>query len=320
MSAARARVMATAVAVVIAAGLLGRLGAAADRQQAVFRAATDVVAVDVSVRDRARVVTGLRAADFELRDNGVVQEVTDVSYGRLPIDVTVALDVSFSVTGRLLDQLSRAIGQLMADLGPDDRLKLVTFNMRVRRVVDFTRDRAAVEAAVRAAAAGGGTSILDTVSVCLVSAGPPDRRQLVVLFTDGADSMSVTDASTLEAVGQRANTALTVVTPTVGTPMATVRLPGASLSSGVTFSVPEVRPQQTLRRVSADTGGVVIPFNPAGQDLTTTFRRALEEFRSSYVVHFSPRGVERTGYHELSVGIRGRGNLTVRARKGYFVD
>ena len=49
-------------------------------------------------RDR-RPVTGLKAADFELLDNGVPQEITEVAYERLPIDVTFLLDVSASVTG-----------------------------------------------------------------------------------------------------------------------------------------------------------------------------------------------------------------------------
>src|SRR5688500_20172103 len=47
--------------------------------QATFRSGTDAVTVDVSVRDGARVVTGLRAADFEVLDNGVPQDVAAVS-------------------------------------------------------------------------------------------------------------------------------------------------------------------------------------------------------------------------------------------------
>ena len=282
--------------------------------QVVFRASADVVTVDVSVRNGTRVVTGLTARDFELVDNGVAQDLTDVSFGKLPIDVTVALDVSYSVTGALFDRLRRAIVQMMSDLGKDDRLKLVAFNMRVKRVVDFTGDAAAVGAAIREASASGGTSILDTVSVVLVSAAPPDRRQLMVLFTDGGDSLSVTEPETLQAVARRTNTALTVVAPDTS-----LRLYGP-LGLGSVSADLQTGPMRVLAAVADDTGGVVVPVRQAAGDLAGTFRRALDEFRSSYVLHFTPRGVDRKGLHTLAVSVRRGGTLTVRARRTYFVD
>ena len=102
-------------------------------QQAKFTSSVDVVTVDVSARDGGKVVTGLTAPDFIVLDNGVKQEITDVTYGKLPIDITVALDVSYSVTGLQLQRLRVAIGQLMHDLGKEDRLRLMLFNERVRR-------------------------------------------------------------------------------------------------------------------------------------------------------------------------------------------
>ena len=91
-----------------------------------FRSTTSAVSVDVSVRDRGRKpLTGLTAADFTVLDNGVKQTVTEVSYGVRPIDITVGLDVSGSVTGAVLDRLRRALVQLMGDLTKNDRLKLI---------------------------------------------------------------------------------------------------------------------------------------------------------------------------------------------------
>jgi VWFA-related protein len=282
--------------------------------QAVFRANADLVTVDVSVRDGARVVTGLAAKDFELVDNGVAQDIADVSFGRLPIDVTVALDVSYSVTGALFDRLRRAIVQMMSDLGKDDRLKLVAFNMRVKRVMDFTGDAAAVGAAIREASAGGGTSILDTISVVLVSAAPPDRRQLMVLFTDGGDSLSVTEPATLQAVAQRSNTALTVVAPDTALNLSGPR------GLGRVDTALQIGPMRVLSAVADETGGLVIPVRQPAPDLASTFRRALDEFRSSYVLHFTPRGVDRKGLHTLDVKVRRSDTLTVRARRTYFVE
>jgi len=273
----------------------------ASQRQPTFRGGTDAVRVDVSVRENAKVIAGLTASDFQIYDNGVLQQVADVSYGKLPIDVTVALDVSLSVGGQLLTNLRRAVLQLLSDLGPDDRLKLVTFNMRIARIVDFTTSASDVEQAIRSAAAGGGTSVFDAIAVSLVSAAPLDRRQLVVLFTDGADSTSLATPRLLVDIAQRTNTSLTSVVP-------------SALVNAGTRGDPRAR-LLTLQRLAGETGGSVIP---VGSDLTATFRRALDEFRSSYVLHFIPTGVTRAGFHTLDVRVKDRPKLTIRARRGYF--
>ena len=292
----------TGVSLAIAIWLAAISAAPAQDQTPTFRAAADAVQVEVSVRDgRGRPIAGLAPADFRVTDNGVQQRVTDASYGQLPIDITVLLDVSRSVTGPVLDQLRRATMQLMRDLGDDDRLRLVTFNMRVSRVLNFTTDTAAVERAIQAASAAGGSSIRDAVSLALVSASAPDRRQLLVLFTDGADSSSVTSRAALVEVAQRTNAAVTsVVSP---------RLRSAGASP------PERRNLRALEALADETGGTVLA---AAGNLTPAFRQALEEFRSSYVLYYTPAGVERTGFHRLDVSVPRGGDYVVRARRSYF--
>jgi hypothetical protein len=44
-------------------------------RQQTFRSGVDLVRVDALVTDGKRVVTGLKAGDFELRDNGVLQTI-----------------------------------------------------------------------------------------------------------------------------------------------------------------------------------------------------------------------------------------------------
>jgi Ca-activated chloride channel family protein len=278
-------------------------------QQPKFTSGVDIVQVEVSARDGGKVVTGLTAADFTVLDDGVKQEIGDVTYGKLPIDVTVALDVSYSVTGPQLQRLRIAVAQLMRDLGKDDRLRLMLFNERVRRVVDFTSDVGKVEEAIMRATAGGATAVFDTLSVALVSAENPDRRQLVVLFTDGADSMSFTDPKVLIDVARHSNVTVSAV------------LPSANASPLVRVNLPPVTAEhiKVYRQLATETGGVIVPI-AFRSDITDTFAKALEEFRSSYVLHFSPKGVTGKGFHELTVTVPERPKLTIRARKGYWAQ
>jgi VWFA-related protein len=290
---------------VLAAGrdLAGQVPAAQTQGQLpTFRVTADAVRVEASVRARdRRPLTGLTATDFELSDNGVRQEIADITYGQMPIDVTIALDVSFSVTGTMLGQLRRAVAQLMIDLGKEDRLKLILFNSRVNRLVDFTRDASAVERALLAATAGGGTTVYDTISVALVSASNPDRRQLVVCFTDGADSSSTTGAEELIAVAQRTRATLALVMP-----------PPAPSGPGTPMSLRD----RLFYQLVSETGGSRVAVNQSS-DLTSTFHGILTDFRSAYVIHFRPTGVERGGFHTLKVAVI-RPGASVLARRGYF--
>jgi VWFA-related protein len=273
----------------------------ADGQAPQFRATTELVSVDVSVRDRTRVVTTLQASDFEVLDNGVPQNVLNLSYGTLPIDVTIALDVSLSVDGARFEQLRRAVARLMRDLESDDRLRLVPFNMRVSRAMHFTGDVGVVDQAMRSMAAGGGTSIWDAAAIVLASPPPPDRRHLLVTFTDGADSTSITTPGELIQLAQRANTTVAAV------------LPAAGFLRPLGGQGPAI-----LRSLAVESGGTVLQMRSAGDDLGATFGRVLDGFRSTYVLHFQPGGVPTTGFHTLDVSVAGKPGYTVKARRGYF--
>jgi VWFA-related protein len=274
----------------------------------VFRAGADVVSVEASVRRDRRAVIGLTAADFEIVDNGVPQQIAEVSYEKLPIDVTVLLDVSASVTGSALDELRRALKQLRSDLTAADRMRLLTFNMRVRRAVDFTDPPAATDAALTSLGGAGSSAVFDSLAVAMSTTTQPGRRQLIVLFSDGQDSSSITDTETLFDVARRTTPTVAVVLP------GTVRQRPASLLRATPkdglLSVGDL-----ADRVAGETGGFVAALAP-GENLTSTFRRVLEQFRASYVLYFTPTGVDGKGPHTIDVRVK-RAGTEVRARRGY---
>lgn len=302
-------------------------------QLQVFRSAANAVSVDVSVQNRnRRPLTGLTAADFEVLDNGVPQDITDVSYGRLPIDVTIALDVSYSVNGLMLARLRRGVSDLMRDLSQQDRLKLMLFNSRVARSVDFTNDSKRVEEAIQAAAAGGGTSLLDAISVSLFSTAPSDRRHLLVVFTDGSDSTSTTTPAMLSSVALRSRTSIALVLPgtavqstasaanpyvanAILSPVNT--LAQANARAAATTLVASTRPLDKLFSTLVDTtGGAIVP-TTATSDLSVVFRQILSTFRSTYVLLYNARGVDARGYHTLEVKVKREGAI-VNSRRGYW--
>ena len=69
------------------------------------------------------------------------------------------------------------------------------------------------------------------------------------------------------------------------------------------------------RALAAETGGSLLPVL-ARDNLTSTFRRILDDFRSSYVLHFVPAGVTPGGVHTLDVQVNREG-VDVRTRTEY---
>ena len=83
----------------------------------VFSSKTVGVRVDVLVADAVsgKPIGGLAAADFEVRDNGVLQSVESLDAGDIPINVVLALDASGSTAGKRLDDLRNATRTLLDD-------------------------------------------------------------------------------------------------------------------------------------------------------------------------------------------------------------
>jgi VWFA-related protein len=293
------------------------VGPDAAMQQAppTFRSSAHAVMLSVSVRRGNRPVTGLGAEDFRVFDSGVPQQIADFSYESLPVDVTVVLDVSESVTGRILEDLQRAVRQLRSDLREDDRLKLITFNMRVRRQVDFTTSTAALDDGFEAIRPFGSSAVLDALAVALTSPAPEDRRQLIVLFSDGQDSSSITEPGGLFDIVRRTSPTLAVVLASPPAVLTNVVLAPALINPLRTASQVSAMRLDLYRGLALETGGALLQITPR-DSLASAFRRVLDDFRSSYVLHFVPTGVTPGGVHTLDVQVDREG-VDVRTRREY---
>ena len=79
-------------------------------------------------------VSGLGAADFTLKDNGVPQTIDAVVVEAVPIDVTLVVDTSGSAAGaiaRLLADAQKISGRLRAT----DRFRLLTIDTYVHQLL-----------------------------------------------------------------------------------------------------------------------------------------------------------------------------------------
>ena len=97
-----------------------------------FKSGTVGVRVDVLVTNGQQLVRGLQASDFELRDEGVLQEVTQVDVEEIPLNLILVFDTSGSMAGQRLQSLLEASRSLLDGLRARDRVALLSFSTRVR--------------------------------------------------------------------------------------------------------------------------------------------------------------------------------------------
>jgi Ca-activated chloride channel family protein len=272
--------------------VLALSGIAVVAQVATFSTRLEVVRVDALVTANGRVVTGLRPDDFEILDNGVAQQVDLASFEELPLNVTLALDISESVEGERLEHLRLASHALLDSLTPADQAGLVAFSHAVVRPQATTGDLRALQSALDAVTPRGDTSLVDGVYAALTLGGGGDRRSLLVIFTDGADTSSFLSPERV--------------------------LESARRSDVTVYAVPvrgAARPR-FLEALSELTGGDLVEI-VSTRDLTGTFAAILADFRQRYLLSYTPRGVAGAGWHRLEVRVKGR-RATVRARAGYM--
>src|SRR3954468_20084036 len=98
------------------------------RQPPTFPTATEVVRLDVLAAAGGVPLGVLAADDFEVRDNGVVQDARLSPMASLHWDVVVLFDVSQSVEGAKLEALRASARATRAALRPSDRIALLTFS------------------------------------------------------------------------------------------------------------------------------------------------------------------------------------------------
>ena len=265
-------------------------------QQPTFRAFADVVSVDVSVKNGRVPVAGLTTADFEVFDNGVAQELDAVSIEAVPIDVTLAVDLSGSVVPNV-SAFKSDVEKFVSMLRSADRVRIVSFSTDVREDLPMQPPIGRLHADWTDI--GGMTSLNDGVLYALLWPETQDRRHLVIAFTDGLDTYSTLPNESLQAVAGRVEAVLhaVLVEPSGSHPNLELYL--GSLDA--------------LREAVRRTGGEVHRLSRALDD----FNQIVADFRASYVLRYTPKGVDRAGWHTLTVHVKRAGNFTIRARQGY---
>jgi Ca-activated chloride channel family protein len=261
-------------------------------QSQTFSSKVEAVRVDVLVTDKGRPVRGLQAADFEVLDNGVSQQVDLISFEQVPLNLVLVFDMSSSVVGERLEHLRDGARTVLNDLTREDQAALVTFSEAVVRRSDLTTNFEQVQAALGQARGRGNPALIDAVYTGMIVGESDVGRALLIVFSDGLDTASFLSPDVMLETAKRSDVVVYAVVAG-GSPKVSFLHDLSEVTSGTFYDVASTR------------------------NLGATFVKILDEFRQRYLVSYSPRGVSGEGWHRLEVRVRGRG-LDVKSRPGYF--
>lgn len=288
------------------------LPAAILAQQPTFRTGVDVVSVDVSVSRGGEHIGGLKAANFEIYDNGVKQKIDKVTLEQVPLEAYLVFDVSGSVEGAKLEQLQRAADAFLQGLTRQDKVALITFAQDVDVRQPLTGDFDSFRRALSEIKAGGQTALYDAALRAVGLRERNDNRALVVVLTDQHDNASnATPKQVIEAAERSDVIAYGV--------LADEEASGMSRGmGGVGFRPPQMQFQIGLLRSLADTTGGRVFRTNARLRLDEVFGLVLDDARTRYVLTYRPDKIS-AGWHKLKVKlVDAKGDVV--ARRGYYVS
>ena len=269
------------------------------------RASLDFVSLPVVVTSRGEPVFGLTADDFEIQEGGVRQTIVtfaDALSDTVPVHLGLMLDKSLSME-RDLEAASNAAIRFVDDFPEARDVTFVEFERTVRLGRYQPPNYPQLFERIRDRKTGWGTAFYDAVGRYVESTRDRTGIHVLVMYTDGGDSMSDLGASAvidllrggrvmLYAIGYTANQA------------------GSSrfIQEGM------------LQILARETGGAVF-FPGSARDLDRIYRTIKGEVRGRYTLGYVSTNQERDGkFRKVQVRLIGdrRRDANVRTRTGYL--
>jgi VWFA-related protein len=327
MTSYAAGILTLALAGIVAASAVGEAsanGQSQSQQQTpqsdqTLKAQTTVVNVFATVRDKHHaIVSDLTEKDFKITEDGQEQKVAFFSRERnLPITLGILIDTSGSMERILNAEQDAASRFLQRVMRKNDEAMVISFDLDVNLLADFTQDinvleRAIHRTVINAPAAGiggtvgtiptqgGGTNLYDAVYLAAHDELATEAgRKGIILLSDCEDTGSRLKVQDAIEAAQRADTVIHVLL-----------LRDFMATSGVGPGI--------ASKMSSETGGRVIDVHNE-KTLEKAFDEIAEELSSQYVLGYYPTNEKRDGtFRKIQVEVISRPDTKVTARKGYY--
>ncbi len=290
--------------------------ATAQNPQQPIRVQVELVNLFVTVRDKKKLlITDLTKDDFRVFEDGQEQKIAFFSHETsLPITLGLLIDTSGSEERMLPAEQEAASRFLQRVLRKSDLAMVISFDLDVDLLSDFTADRGQLERAIQRARINApktpisvqgplpqrgakGTDFYDAVYLaCREKLSGEAGRKALVILTDAVDNGSKVRLDEALEAAQRSDTVVHILL---------VYDPAYGNNEGV------------AKKLTEETGGRVIVVRNE-KKLEEAFEQISEELRSQYTVGYYPSNNARDGRFRKIKVETGRKDLQTLARRGYY--
>jgi len=265
-----------------------------------FRASSELVTTAVTVRDaEGRLVTNLTRADFTIEEDSVPQPITQFSKERVPVSLSLTLDISDSMRGQRMVDARAALAHFLDKLlAPEDEAALLGFNHEAKMIAPWTTERGGMRAMLDGITPSGGTALYDAIDVSLpLFESRRHPRAAILLVSDGADTASDATPTNLKYKLVRSDVFLYAI----------------GIDSVDARNSQRIN-QYTLGELTSQGGGYTeIVRNPT--ELGPATERIAEELNHQYMIGYTPATRGDGKLHTVRVKVANTG-YKVRARRG----
>ena len=274
-----------------------------------FKVNVKLVNVFVTVTDQhGAPIADLKKDNFQLREDDKEQKIAVFDKeSALPLSIVLAIDTSLSTRKDLPLELASARRFAHAILRPVDALSLYQFSEIVSEVTPFTSDLRRIDHAIDRIHVGSATALYDALYLGAGALESRQGRKVMVVITDGGDTMSKVDYKEAVRAAQQAEAILysIIVVP-------------IEASAGR-----DTGGEHALIQLSEDTGGKYFYASSMPQ-LDEAFRQISNELRTQYLLAYYPsQKLSDSDFRRIEVRVNGvpaAGNFRVRHRTGYYTS
>jgi Ca-activated chloride channel family protein len=287
------------------------LTSATAQQGPTFKSEVKLVNVFATVTDQQGAPVGnLTKEDFRIVEDGVPQKIAVFSKeSEMPLSIVLAIDTSSSTRKDIRLELESARRFIHSILRPQDSLSLYQFSSQVTELTPFTSNLKRIDSAINSVRVGGGTSMYDAIYLGARALMHREGRKVLVLITDGGDTVSNTDYK--EAL-RAAQISEALVYSLIDVPVES----SAGRNTGG---------EHALIQISSDTGGKYYYVFSTAQ-LEKAFDQVSDDLRTQYLLAYYPvQRLASSDFREIDVSVHPHEDpkgekLEVRARRGYYTS
>ena len=253
-------------------------------------------------------VAGLKKDNFTLQEDGRNQTISVFDKeSAVPLSIALAIDTSLSTRHDLPLEQASAKRFARTIMRPVDALSVFGFNETVLQSTSYTADLKRIDDGIDHIRLGAATALFDAIYLASRSLGHRQGRKVLVLITDGGDTVSKVD---YQQALRAAEEAECIVYSIIVVPIEN--------SAGR-----ETGGEHALIQLSEDTGGKYYYATSMSQ-LDEAFHRISDELRTQYLLAYYPlQSVSESQFRRIQVNVSGSPDATsyrVRHRAGYYTS